>query len=83
MFSNLKLEGDVDAALLSFERLFKMVSLMFFAKVLLPIPGSPTGTKNSLVTWRIYSVLTRSTRNFYKAYYICSGLHPKGTATSC
>ena len=59
---------NVEAALLSLERLYSIVNLMFLARVLLPMPGKPTGTKNSLVMWRICSVETRSTRNFNSAY---------------
>ena len=78
------MEGEiVDAALLSFDRFFSIVSLIFLARVDLPMPGRPAGTKNNFVTDRIYSVETRSTRNFKRASYIYSGLQPKGTATSC
>ena len=65
------------------ERLFSMENLMFLASVDLPMPGRPTGTKKSFVTGRMSSVDTRLTRNFKSAFYICSGLQPKGTATSC
>lgn len=64
---DLKLEGALDAALLSIERLFSIVSLIFLARVDLPIPGRPTGTKNSLLTVRMSSVETRLTRNFKSA----------------
>ena len=61
-------EGEIDdAALLSLDKLFSIVSLIFFARVDFPMPGKPTGTKNSLVTDRISSVETRSTRNFKRA----------------
>ena len=62
---SLKLEGEiVDAALLSFDKNFSIVCLIFLAKVDFPMPGRPTGTKNSFFTDRIYSVETSSTRNF-------------------
>lgn len=61
-------EGEIDdAALLSFDKLFSIVSLIFLARVDFPMPGRPTGTKNSFVTDRISSVETRSTRNFKRA----------------
>lgn len=53
------------------------------ARVDFPIPGSPTGTKKSLVMCCIDLGETRSTTNLNSACSICSSLHPKGTATSC
>ena len=40
---------------------------MFLARVDFPMPGRPTGTKNSFLTDRMSSVDNKSTRNFNSA----------------
>ena len=55
---------------------------MFFARVDLPMPGRPTGTKKSFLTDRMSSVAVRSIINYRRAFWISSGLQPNGTATS-
>ena len=52
---------------LSADKFFSIESLMFLANVDLPIPGRPTGTKNSFLTDRMSSVDNKSTRNFNSA----------------
>ena len=66
-----------------FVRYFSVEILICLARVDFPIPGRPTGTKNSFYTPCIDSGVTRPTMNFKSDYCIYSGLHPKGTATTC
>ena len=55
------------ALCLSEDKFFSIDSLMFLASVDFPMPGRPTGTKNSFLTDRMSSVDNKSTRNFNSA----------------
>ena len=49
------------------ERCYWMERRIFLAKVDLPMPGRPTGTKKSLVTLCMSDVEIKSTKNFKSA----------------
>ena len=66
-----------------FLRYFSVEILMCFAKVDFPMPGRPTGTKNSLLTPCISVGEMRSAMNLKSDCSIYSSLHPKGTETMC
>ena len=61
-----KLDASRDSV--SAARFFSMLNLIFLARVDLPMPGRPTGTKKSFLTWCMSSVDVKSTINFKSAF---------------